>query len=210
MDGIHDLGGMAGFGPVEVEPDEPTFHQPWERRARALTMIVMGAAKASGGEFRHSIERMDAGQYLTTSYYEHWLTGAATVAVEHGMVTREELEGAAEGAFPLSGPARAEPIDDPGPDRQHHRFALGDRVRVKDGHPLGHTRCPGYVRGHHGIVVRLDAPASVPDIEAHSAWRHREPTYSVGFDASELWRDGQAGTSVHVDLWESYLEAVAP
>jgi nitrile hydratase len=152
---------------------------------------------------------MDAGQYLTTSYYEHWLTGAATVAVEHGMVTPEELERAAGGAFPLSGRARAEPIDDPGPDRQQHRFAVGDQVRVKDWHPQGHTRCPRYVRGHRGIVVRLDASASVPDIEAHSGWRHREPTYSIGFEASELWRDGQAGATVQVDLWESYLEAVA-
>ena len=37
MDGIHDLGGLDGFGPVEVEPDEPVFHEDWERRMFRLS-----------------------------------------------------------------------------------------------------------------------------------------------------------------------------
>ena len=41
MDGIHDLGGRDGFGPIVVEPDEPVFHEPWERTARALIIAVM-------------------------------------------------------------------------------------------------------------------------------------------------------------------------
>ena len=32
VDGVHDLGGMQGFGPVEIETDEPVFHADWERR----------------------------------------------------------------------------------------------------------------------------------------------------------------------------------
>jgi hypothetical protein len=28
----------------------------------------------------------------------------------------------------------------------------------------------------------------------------------VRFDAASLWRDGQRGVCVHVDLWDSYLE----
>ncbi len=31
MNGIHDMGGMHGFGPVTVEEGEPVFHAPWER-----------------------------------------------------------------------------------------------------------------------------------------------------------------------------------
>ena len=38
MDGIHDLGGLEGFGPVEIEPDEPVFHEDWERRAFRLNL----------------------------------------------------------------------------------------------------------------------------------------------------------------------------
>jgi nitrile hydratase subunit beta len=206
MDGIHDLGGMQGFGPVAHSPAEPVFHDRWEAVARALMEVVAGAVDASGGEFRHSIERMDPGHYLTSSYYEHWLTAAATLAVEHGLVTHAELEARAGGRFPLSGPVLAPSVGDPGPDLAEPRFGVGDRVRVRESHPAGHTRCPRYVRGKTGAVVRLDGSYSVPDIEAHGAARRSEPTYSVRFDAADLWQDGQRGVSVHVDLWDRYLE----
>ncbi len=206
VDGIHDLGGMQGFGAVDHSPSEPVFRGRWEATARALLGIVADAVQASGGEFRHSIERMEPGHYLTSSYYEHWLTGAAVLAVEHGLVTRAELEARAGGRFPLSGPAHAQAVTDAGPDVSEPRFAVGDRVRVRDWHPPGHTRCPRYVRGQDGVVVRLDGTHSVPDIEAHSPARRYEPTYSVRFDAARLWHDGQRGVWVHVDLWDSYLE----
>jgi nitrile hydratase subunit beta len=168
--------------------------------------IVADSVQASGGEFRHSIERMDPGHYLTSRYYEHWLTAAATLAVEHGLVTSSELEARAGGRFPLSGPVLAPPVVDAGPDVREPRFGAGDRVRVREWHPPGHTRCPGYVRGKTGTVVRVDGIYSVPDVEAHGTVRRFEPTYSVRFDAGELWRDGQRGACVHVDLWDSYLE----
>lgn len=37
MDGVHDMGGMDGFGKVEVENNEPVFHASWEGRALAST-----------------------------------------------------------------------------------------------------------------------------------------------------------------------------
>ena len=206
VDGIHDLGGMQGFGAVAHSPAESAFPDRWQATARALMEVVAGAVEASGGEFRHSIERMDPGHYLTSSYYEHWLTGAATLAVEHGLVTHAELEARAGGRFPLSGPALAPPVADTGPDVGEPRFGVGDRVRVRDWHPPGHTRCPRYVRGKAGTVVRVDGTHSVPDIEAHGPARRYEPTYSVRFDAAGLWHDGQRGVTVHVDLWDSYLE----
>jgi nitrile hydratase len=206
VDGIHDLGGRQGFGVVAHAPTEPVFDNNWEALARALLLVVAGAVRASGGELRHSIERMEPGHYLTSGYYEHWVTAAATLAVEHGLVTRSELEARAGGRFPLSGPALAPPIADAGPDVDTPRFGVGDRVRVRESHWPGHTRCPGYVRGKTGAVVRMDGIYSVPDVEAHSPARRREPTYSVRFDAAELWRDGQRGVWVYVDLWDSYLE----
>jgi nitrile hydratase subunit beta len=206
VDGIHDLGGMQGFGPVAHSPAEPAFPDRWQALARALMAVVVGAVEASGGEFRHSIERMEPGRYLTSSYYEHWLTAAAALAVEYGLVTRSDLEARAGGRFLLSGPVLALPVVDAGPDVDEARFGVGDRVRVREWHPPGHTRCPGYVRGKAGVVVRVDGTYSLPDIEAHGAARRREPTYSVRFDAADLWRDGQWGVWVHVDLWDSYLE----
>jgi len=198
---------MQGFGPVAHSPAEPVFHEPWEGRARALLEVVAGAVQPNGGEFRHAIERMAPGHYLTSSYYEHWLTAAATLAVEHGLVTQAELDARAGGRFPLSGPVHAPPVAEAGSEASEPRFAVGDRVRVREWHPPGHTRCPRYIRGKEGVVVRLDGTHSVPDIEAHSTARRYEATYSVRFDAASLWRDGQRGVSVHVDLWDSYLEA---
>ncbi len=206
VDGIHDLGGMDGFGPVVVEPDEPIFHLPWERRALGVTMSSFAMHLSNGGEFRHSIERMDPGHYLGSGYYEHWITGVASRLVETGRVRLDELEDLAGGRFPLSRPARSGRTDGPGVAASQPRFAVGSPVRVRAWHPPGHTRCPRYVRGRSGTVVRVDGCSSVPDVEAHGADRRLEPTYGVRFAASHLWGDAQPGVAVFVDLWESYLE----
>jgi len=207
MDGIHDLGGVEGFGPVEIEPDEPVFHADWERRA---LRVFFGAAYGfgpSGGAFRHSIERMDPAHYLTSPYYEHWLTGISTLMVEAGLVSRDELERRAGGTFPLSRPDRGAAPARPEGDRTTPAFAVGARVRVREWHPPGHTRAPRYVQGKRGVVVRVDGAFHLPDVEAHSDRRVLDPTYSVRFTARELWGDGgEPDGLVHVDLWEHYLE----
>ena len=205
MNGVHDMGGLEGFGPVEVEVDEPFFHVPWERRQLGVAMATFSVLR-NGGHFRHAIERMDPVHYLASSYYEHWATGAATALIEDGHLTAEELEQRAPG-FPLSRPA-APVHPEPGPDSEQPRFHPGDAVRVRRWHWPGHTRCPGYVQGRRGRVVRVDVVASVPDVEAHSDLRQRVPTYSVRFDPAELWGSPPepGAAAVHVDLWETYLE----
>jgi len=205
VDGVHDLGGRQGFGPVIVEPDEPVFHEPWERVARGVTLAAIAhVPNPSTSMFRHAIERMDPAHYLTSPYYEHWVTATATLAVEAGLLTHEELEQRAGGPFPLSGPVLTGDVHAPAPHQA--RFKVGDRVRVRNFHPPGHTRCPGYIRGKVGVVTRLDGEWNVPDIEAHSPERVAEATYSVRFHADELWGDGQPRATVNVDLWDSYLE----
>jgi nitrile hydratase subunit beta len=207
VDGIHDLGGMEGFGPVDVEQDEPVFHADWERRAFGLTISTFARGLSNGGQFRHAIERMDPAHYLTSRYYEHWITGLATRLVETGAASPDELEQRAGGRFPLSRPVVAPAaVAVAEANRAEPRFTTGARVRVRTLSPRGHTRCPGYVRGRVGTVVRIDPAASVPDVEAHSAdgRAHVEPIYSVRFESAELW--GEAGDPVHVDLWESYLD----
>jgi len=176
VDGIHDLGGRQGFGPVEVAPDEPVFHEDWEKTARALTFAAVAQVpNSSTAKFRHSIERMAPAHYLASSCYEHWLTGAATLAVEACLVSREELEERAGGPFPVSGPVDAGDVELPAPHQA--RFNVGDRVRVRNVHPPGHTRCPGYIRGRIGVVIRLDGEWRIPDVEAHSPDRIPEATY---------------------------------
>ena len=204
VDGIHDLGGRQGFGPVEVEPDEPVFHQAWEGRVFGLA----GLALASGGfntpMFRHAIERMEPGHYLASSYYEHWLTAVTTLLAEASIVSTQEL-----GGVPTSLPVRVSADDvDTAPPAAQPRFAVGDGVVVRDVQFGGHTRCPAYVRRRRGTIVRVDVRAPVPEIEAHVGDRVLEQTYTVRFDAGELWGDGQRGVTIHVDLYERYLEPV--
>ena len=40
MNGIHDLGGMQGLGPVVREENEPVFHEDWERRIFAVLNLL--------------------------------------------------------------------------------------------------------------------------------------------------------------------------
>lgn len=92
MNGIHDLGGMHGFGPIEVEENEPVFHEEWEKRVLGM-FVALGPQRIFGvDKFRHGVERMGAQDYLNTSYYDHWLTSIETLLVEHGVVDAAELE----------------------------------------------------------------------------------------------------------------------
>ena len=40
MDGVHDMGGMDGFGEVNPEPNEPVFHERWEGRVLAISRAI--------------------------------------------------------------------------------------------------------------------------------------------------------------------------
>ena len=212
MDGIHDLGGMSGFGAVEIERAEPVFHERWEARAYALNVLGLTVLRAYNvHEYRHAVERMDPAHYLAASYYERWFTGVASLLVEKGIVAREELEARAGGRFPLSRPpvsVRSDPAAD-AVDGQA-RFAVGDAVVARDVHTPGHTRAPRYVRGKRGVVLRVAPRFVFPDVAGHGQRAHREPTYQVEFTAAELWTNaGGVGETVIVDLWESYLDAAS-
>lgn len=208
MDGIHDLGGMAGFGPVEIEPDEPVFHECWEGRVFGLNALGVVALRAYNiDEYRHAVERMDPAHYLAAPYYERMLTGVATLLVEKGVVAHADLEARAGGPFPLSRPVRSPRAGD-GTSPEPSRFAVGDAVTVRGIHPSGHTRVPRYVQGKRGVVVRIAPPFPFPDTAAHGLPGREEHTYHVRFEARALWADAAGSNeAVIVDLWESYLEA---
>ena len=206
MDGIHDLGGVEGFGPVEVEPDEPYFHEEWERKVMQVNFAAVVALGPPPGVWRHGIERMDPAHYLASSYYELWLTRCATLMVEAGLVTVDELERRAGGRVPLARPDRG--VRPSGDDTDHTEpaLAVGDGVRVREWHPLGHTRAPRYVQGKRGVVARFDGVYAIADFSAHGGAPVLDPTYSVRFTSEELWGDGgREREVVHVDLWERYL-----
>ena len=204
VDGVHDLGGVQGFGPVDVEEDEPVFHADWERRAFRMTIASMMAGHLSG-RFRHAIERMDPSWYLASPYYEHWLTATATGLVEAGLITQADLDDRLGAPYPVARPVRAPRLADPGPSSSD----LGSRAAIACGCTNGiRSVTPGRRATCRASVVRWScgstACISLPDVEYHCDAQREEPTYSVRFEARELW--GEPGDPVHVDLWESYLE----
>lgn len=92
MNGVHDLGGEQGHGPINPETNEPVFHADWEKRAFAMFFATFAGGMLNVDEFRYAIERMEPAEYLRSSYYEHWLHTYETLLTEKGILTRDELE----------------------------------------------------------------------------------------------------------------------
>ena len=223
MNGAHDLGGMHGFGPVDAEPDEPVFHAAWEQRAFGLTLAMGAWRRWNLDMMRSAREQMPPAEALATSYYEHWMFGLERMLVEHGLVEPEELARVQRGEPPLGAPVarqdgalrpdgvaqllntrRAARMDDPVPPK----FRVGETVRARNLHPTGHTRLPRYVRGRPGAVAIDHGVFIFPDTNAAGQGRKPQHVYSVRFAARELWGpDASPRDTVHVDLWDDYLEA---
>jgi nitrile hydratase len=227
MDGVHDLGGMQGFGRVEPEEREPVFHAPWEPAVLAMVRASLAHGCCNLDEFRHAIERMEPAEYLSVTYYEKWLDGLTRVLIEKGVVKAEDV--ASRTTFfrerpeaPVTAAVRGqhpEPAPfDPGylqgvirETRHTPRFGPGDSVVTRNIHPRGHTRLPRYARGKRGLVHLVHGVQVYPDAHAHGLGESAQPLYSVRFPARELWGDvAEPNQWVHLDLWESYLEPGRP
>ncbi len=92
MNGVHDMGGMHGLGPINTESDDVVFHEEWEGRTLALARVLLAGMHFNLDEFRHAMERIEPSYYLTSSYYERWLEGSITLMVEKGVVTQAEFD----------------------------------------------------------------------------------------------------------------------
>jgi nitrile hydratase subunit beta len=222
MNGAHDLGGMHGFGPVEIEKDEPVFHHEWEARTFALTMAAGFLGKWNIDMGRHARELMPPAAYLATTYYEHWLFGLEKLLTDFGMVRpgeieRRQREPAAKAAPPPPGlrvlqardvePALRKSRTSKADEDVPPRFKVGDHVRAKNLHPLGHTRLPRYARGRRGVVALDHGVWVFPDTAGNGLGRNPQHCYSVRFAAREVWGEtASARDVVHVDLWDDHLE----
>lgn len=224
MNGVHDMGGLQGFGPVQPEAHEPLFHAPWERRALGLTLAMGATGQWNIDLARSARESLPPAVYLASSYYEIWIRALEQLMLQRGLVRADELQ-------------RGEPVDVPRPlprvlqrddvdaalrrgspatraGATPARFAVGDRVRALNMHPRGHTRLPRYVRGHVGTVTLVHGCHVFAD--RHAATAPGQPfddrpewLYTVAFDGAELWgASAEPGSCISVDAWEPYLEAV--
>lgn len=216
MNGVHDMGGMDGFGKVEPEPNEPVFHAEWEGRVMAM-MRAMGFAGAWNIDMsRASREELPPHVYLSSSYYRKWALGMEQLLLDRGLADAAEIaEGRAQSAGkPLPRKLTADAVErtltrgsftrEPqGPAR----FKPGDRVRMKNIHPTTHTRLPRYVRGHVGVVELLHGVHVFPDTAVLDKGDDPQWLYTVRFDSRELWGDDADPTvTVSIDAFEPYLD----
>lgn len=220
MNGVHDMGGMQGYGPVQPESHEPVFHAPWERQALALTVAMGATGQWNIDQARSARESLPPQRYLQNSYYQIWLDALENMMVARGLASHEEFTSGqmTQPGVPTVKPlprakvdaALAQGTSAERPVRQPARFVEGQRVRAHNQHPMGHTRLPRYVRGHVGTVVKVHGVHVLPDRHAAAVQgvdsNEGEWLYAVVFDARELW--GPAAdpqVQVSVDAWESYL-----
>lgn len=218
MNGVHDLGGMHGMGPVPYEKDEPVFHAVWEGRVYALNRAMGAWGRWNLDSWRHDIELLPPYDYLRMSYYEKWFAALEKRVVKYDFVTQRELEsGQAETGISRATPAlsqeMARKIDRGIPSSVDPSipplFQVGDRVRAKNIHPTGHTRLPRYSRGKIGHIHRDHGVYTFPDSNAHFQGECRQHVYSVRFAARELWGDqASPRDAVYIDLWDNYLEHI--
>jgi nitrile hydratase len=226
MNGIHDVGGADGFGPITVEVDEPVFHAEWEKAALSFFPQLAVAGYFNLDEFRSAMEEMHPVEYMTSPYYAHWMHSFEKYLNRHDPSFGDELERRTQeyldnpdkplpetvnheladviGALAYSGaPTRREVQAAP-------KFAVGDRVRVSHTVPVTHTRKTNYVRGAVGEVIYSHGGFVLPDSSAIGGGESPEHVYGVRFSAADLFGETIADPSVYnnVDLWESYLSRV--
>jgi nitrile hydratase subunit beta len=215
MNGIHDMGGMQGMGPIEYEQNEPVFHAAWEGRVLAMSRVMFATGKLKGG-LRPPIESLTAFEYLRTSYYEKWLRSLTERMVASGLATHEEIESgrSSEGSakavpvvFAADVPAFLRRVPPMRKDQIARRFEIGQHVRARNINPVTHTRLPRYVRGKAGTIEHDRGVAALPDTALYGRGERPQHVYSVRFSARELWGDQAAPQdAVYVELWDDYLE----
>ena len=195
MNGIHDLGGMHGFGPIDAEPEttEPVFHEEWEKSVSGMMNALLRLRIFSLDRFRRMIETQHPIDYLRHSYYENWFAALERLVSESGV---------------LESPSPRAPVWWPSfESTSTPRFLAGDVVRAVNRHPEAHTRSPRYVRGRRGVIVSHCGAEPLPELAAENECIPQN-LYCVRFEAAELWGT-TARDAVYLELWEDYLEPAA-
>ena len=216
MDGVHDMGGMHGFGTVAPEPNEPVFHAEWEARCLALNRAMGAAGAWTIDEGRAGIEELPPDVYLSSSYYKKWGLRLENLVVERGLAGADEIKAghalrpgkalkrklaAADVPNTLTRGSFARPAPAPA------RFKPGERVRTKNIPPATHTRLPRYARGRVGVIEALRGCHVFPDIAALGKGEDPQWLYTVLFEGRELWGESaEPSLKVSIEAFEPYLE----
>ena len=216
MDGIHDLGGMEGFGPVPVKTGDAQFRglEDWEKRMWGMARSGI-ATGITIDWFRHGIERMAPADYLSFAYFNKWCANYLMMLLDNGTITMDDVgRGHVENPDP---PAAAKTLNDilkinsqadvsfATQAQSDPAFEPGQQVRTRRVMHAGHTRLPRYARGACGRIIAHHGCHAFPDKGARGI-EGGEHLYTVAFTATELWgEDADPRDEVTLDLWESYL-----
>ena len=218
MNGVHDMGGMHGFGPVTPEKNEPVFHASWEGRVFAMQRATFFLGLWNIDMARASVENLPPHVYLGVSYYEKWARGLESRLIAYGLAGADEIESghalrpgkslskklwAADVEKSLQRGSYARPSNRPA------QFKPGDRVRTKNINPATHTRLPRYARGRVGVVEAIRGCHVYPDAVVRGDGEDPQWLYTVVFDARELWGDSADPTlKISIEAFEPYLDAL--
>jgi nitrile hydratase beta subunit len=217
MNGVHDMGGMHGMGPIQNEKNEPVFHATWEGRLFALRRAMGAWGKWNIDTTRHEVELVPPAEYLELSYYARQFVAFLEMLIKSNLVTRGEIESGIPAQFqPMATPAltveKAVTLVAKGVPTSRNvkvdaRFKVGQRVRARNINPTGHTRLPRYARGKVGTIERDHGVFVFPDSNAHFRGENPQHVYSVRFAARELWgKQASPRDAVNLDMWDDYLE----
>jgi nitrile hydratase subunit beta len=215
MDGVHDMGGMDGFGKIEVEENEPVFHAAWEGHVLAMVLAMQYAGAWRIDHSRFAQEQLPPIAYLSASYYQRWLLGLEKNIIERGFATAQELDAGhattAGKMLPRKLTASVFQQTRRSFFRQQQAPALfkpGDRVRTRNIHPQTHTRLPRYARGKLGVVERCQGCHVYPDSVAVDQGDNPQWLYTVVFTGNELWGpDADPTVQISIEAFEPYLES---
>lgn len=229
MNGVFDLAGTDGVGPVIVPDEEPVFRAEWEKAVFPMFAMCFRAGFFGVDQFRHGIELIDPAVYLKSPYYEHWVHTVEHFGEKLGKLDMAELDRRTEHYLANPDAPLPEHADDPEllafveavvpagapakrPSDKAARFKVGDIVRVDRSAPRGHTRRARYIRGAIGEVVLHHGPMIYPDTAGNGLGENPEHVYTLRFTNEELWGAAHAepGGSVYFDVWDPYIELVTP
>ena len=218
MDGIHDLGGKQGYGPIKVDEPEGPFHHDWEAREWGISRCAR-TPDITIDWWRHCRELIMPEDYLERPYFDSWAQTDFATYIEANVISLDEV------ASGITDPGQYDK-EIPPPQLSKEQVILEDRNRAfrfdaemetspiytvgqqvitnKHGHE-GHTRLPQYARDRRGTVYAYHGAHVFPDRSAQGEEIYQH-LYSIVFEANELWPEAKRRNDrVYLDLWESCL-----
>ena len=233
----HDVGGELDFPHLYENKEE----EQWELMAYVLCEVLgWRGIWVSEERRRLGNVDVGRAIYFGVPYYARWLWSVGRLLVEKRHISWGELtdrldevrkryagglDGCRPDAQPKSHgggagvtrnkhPPEAVGFGDPqcfAGTAPPPRFAVGERVRVRDLPAMFYTRTPEYCRGAEGLIAEVTYESPAPEDEA---WDREDAPpewfYIVRFKQAELWDcyTGSDKDTLQTELPERWLESV--